>query len=300
MFRNRIRFFNKLSQDCFSTSRFQMLAQLHIRQLHINESNAYKGAVVNHRENVINTEIQHLEKFGSDWWDPKGSLRALHSMNMIRVPFIRDGLIATNKVSPNLIDSDHVLGGLNILEVGCGGGILTEQLGRLHANVTGIDLSDKLIQVARNHLENESNDLLKQVQYKIEPIDVHARYNQDVYDAVIVSEVIEHVDEKANFLTACTNTLKPGGSIFITTFNKTFLSLLGGVLAAEYILCIVPEGTHDWNKFIPPIEGQRILESANCSVVLVNGFFYEFWKNQWKWIPSTTFSYAMQAIKIES
>lgn len=208
-----------------------MLAQLHIRQLHINESNAYKGAVVNHRENVINTEIQHLEKFGSDWWDPKGSLRALHSMNMIRyilffifrkypiqkfyinqiiirVPFIRDGLIATNKVSPNLIDSDHVLGGLNILEVGCGGGILTEQLGRLHANVTGIDLSDKLIQVARNHLENESNDLLKQVQYKIEPIDVHARYNQDVYDAVIVSEVIEHVDEKANFLTACTNTLK--------------------------------------------------------------------------------------------
>lgn len=133
---------------------------------------------------------------------------------------------------------------------------------RLHANVVAIDPSNILIQTAQDHLKKfyKNNDLNLRVEYHTETIEEHNSRTETKYDAVVVSEVLEHVDDKESFLKACTAPLLPGGSIFITTFNKTTLAWLGGIVFAEYLLNMIPKGTHDWNKFISPIETQRLLE----------------------------------------
>lgn len=129
-----------------------------------------------------------------------------------------------------------------------------------------IDPSTELIETARNHLQTypPNDQLSKRIDYRNETIENHILKTNTKYDAVVVSEVLEHVDDKAEFLKLCTDPLSSGGSIFITTFNKTNLAWLGGIVFAEYLLNIIPRGTHDWNKFIPPVETQRILEQCNC------------------------------------
>lgn len=135
-------------------------------------------------------------------------------------------------------------------------------MARIHANVVAIDPSEVLIKTARDHLSNypPDSDLVKRIDYRSETIEEHISGTDTNYDAVVVSEVLEHVDDKESFLKLCTTPLSPGGSIFITTFNKTNLAWIGGIVFAEYLLRIIPEGTHDWNKFISPLETQRILE----------------------------------------
>lgn len=138
-------------------------------------------------------------------------------------------------------------------------------MARIHANVVAIDPSDVLIQTARDHLQKypASNNLSSRIEYRTETIEQHNSQLDTQYDAVVVSEVLEHVDDKKSFLQSCTKSLLPGGSIFITTFNKTPISWIGGIVFAEYILKVIPQGTHDWNKFITPIDTQRLLEQCN-------------------------------------
>jgi len=154
------------------------------------------------------------------------------------------------------------LDGQRLLEVGCGAGLLSEQLGRLGAQVTGIDLGEVLINKARSHLADCSPELCSKVEYKLEPIEQHAKTNGELYNAVIVSEVLEHVDDKVPFLEACVRTLKPGGSIFITTMNKTLPMWISGVALGEYVLKLAPKGTHHWDKMIAPLDVQRILDTS--------------------------------------
>ncbi|KAM7352829.1 ubiquinone biosynthesis protein COQ3, mitochondrial [Cochliomyia hominivorax] len=245
-------------------------------------------------------EIQHHGNKAKYWWDLNGPMKALHALNAIRVPFIRDGLVARGNISGDLINTCHVLKDQCILDVGCGGGVLTEQLARLGAKVTGIDLGEELIRVAREHLSQEGNPkLCDLIEYKIEPLEVHVKDKQNYYDAVVVSEVLEHVEDKITLLTACVQCLKPGGSLFITTLNKTIPMWLGGVLLGEYVLNIAPKGTHHWNKMISPLEVQRILDTMGCHTVVVNGSTYDFWNNTWRWINTTDMCYALQAVKTE-
>lgn len=242
-------------------------------------------------------EVRHHENHASEWWNQNGTMGALHALNEIRVPFIRDGIVSRGTVKPGYVNTTKVLLGQNILEVGCGGGLLTEQLARLGAQVTGIDLGEKLIEAARDHLKCSSPELASKVMYKMEPVDQHAKANCESYDAVIVSEVLEHVDDKVALLEASVRTLKPGGSIFITTLNKTIPSWFGGVILSEYVLNLVPKGTHHWDKMISPLDVQRILDTMNCQTVLVNGSTYDFWNNTWRWINNTQMCYALQAVK---
>ncbi|XP_017082539.1 ubiquinone biosynthesis O-methyltransferase, mitochondrial isoform X2 [Drosophila eugracilis] len=242
-------------------------------------------------------EVRHHENHASEWWNQNGTMGALHALNEIRVPFIRDGIVSRGTVKPGYVNTTRVLRGQNILEVGCGGGLLTEQLARLGAQVTGIDLGEKLIEAARDHLNLSSPELATNVVYKMEPVDQHAKSNCECYDAVIVSEVLEHVDDKVALLEASVRTLKPGGSIFITTLNKTIPSWFGGVILSEYVLHLVPKGTHHWDKMISPLDVQRILDTMNCQTVLVNGSTYDFWSNTWRWINNTQMCYALQAVK---
>ncbi|XP_037960868.1 ubiquinone biosynthesis O-methyltransferase [Teleopsis dalmanni] len=264
---------------------------------------SYRNPLVRNFNNVqaqkldTEKEVAHHGNLADTWWNVDGPMRALHAMNTIRVPFIRDGLLARGDISSELINTANVLKNQKILDVGCGGGILSEQLARLGAFVTGIDLGEELIKEAKNHLHKHSTELSKRIEYKVEDIAVHAQTHSDNYDAVILSEVLEHVSDKAAMLTSSVHALKPGGSLFITTINKTVPMWIGSILLGEYVLKIAPKGTHHWDKMASPIEVQRILDALNCYTVVINGSTYDFWSNTWRWINSTNLCFAIQAVK---
>lgn len=219
-------------------------------------------------------------------------MKGLHALNQIRVPFIREQLIATRVIDEEKINKTDVFRGLNCLEVGCGAGVLTEALARLKANVVGLEPSEKLIETAKNHASKE----LK-IKYICSTIEVHSLECKDFYDFIVCSEVLEHIVDKKSFLRAIIESLKPGGSLFVTTFNKTAASWLGGVIIAEYFLKILPQNTHDWNQFITPAELENMLKELNCQTVLIHGFRYEFWSNIMKWQKNTSINYALHALK---
>lgn len=217
-------------------------------------------------------------------------MKGLHALNSLRVPLIREGLISTGKVTPDKINKPNVLEGLKCIEIGCGAGILTEALARLKAEIVGIDLSSELIEVAKNHASE--NLKINYMCKAIENVDL-----KNHFDAVIISEVLEHIDDKKSFLKASIETLKPGGSIFITTFNKTPASFIGGIIAAEFILNLLPKHTHEWDKFIDPLSLQKILLDNDCQTLLIHGFNYNFINDTMNWQKNVDINYALHAIK---
>lgn len=238
-------------------------------------------------------EIDHHGKLSEIWWDVNGEIKALHSFNPLRVQLIRDAIINT---SSNEIHTGGSLKGINILDVGCGGGILSEPLARIGATVTGIDASPELINVAKTHAKLDQN-IAGKLTYLNTSIEDHCKSNQLMYDVVVASEILEHVADQELFLKCCSGTLKPGGSILITTLNKTLFSWLGGIVIAEYICQLVPRATHDWKKFISPKNTQSLLEKCGCRTKLIHGIFYNPLKNEWCWSNSTSILYAIHAVK---
>ncbi|XP_035809151.1 ubiquinone biosynthesis O-methyltransferase, mitochondrial isoform X2 [Amphiprion ocellaris] len=198
------------------------------------------------------------------------------------------------------------LAGLRILDVGCGGGLLTEPLGRLGAKVLGIDPVENSIGTAQLHSSYDP-DLREQVSYQVctlEDLSGEEEGGKEEqgaaqFDAVVASEVVEHLADLETFAFCCSSVLKPGGSLFITTINKTNLSYALGIIVAEQILRIVPSGTHDWEKFISPEELERLLESNGFSVQSVQGMLYNPLSGAWSWTNSTAINYALHAVKLE-
>ncbi|XP_053678153.1 ubiquinone biosynthesis O-methyltransferase, mitochondrial-like [Anopheles nili] len=247
--------------------------------------------------NVDEKEMEQFTRHSAEWWHPHGPARGLLAMNAIRVPLIRDGLIAAGAVEKRRIFRPNVLEKVNILEVGCGGGFLTEALARLRANVVGIDPCEELIKVAIEHAKKSTTMEQNHIQYKVETIEQHASKHGERYDAVIASEVLDHINDKELFIKQCLDALKPGGSIFISTISRTVPAWVGIIFAGEQILKLIPEGSHEWHKFITPQEVERILCRYNCNTVLVRGMFYQFWSNQWSWTENTDMHYALHALK---
>ena len=247
---------------------------------------------------VDEAELKFFGRHSSLWWDVNGPWKIMHSENKIRVTFIRDGLINSGLVQANWINEPDVLKGMNILDVGCGAGILTEALGKLGANVIGIDPSEEMIQEAIKHAKGQ----LPNIKYACGVIEEYAINNAEKYDAVVASEVIEHVpvEHQKKFLHECTKCLKPNGSIFITTPNRTFFSWLFVKLIGEYIIKILPIGTHDWNNFISPEDVTKILNEQNCETVLVHGVWLNIWNRAVSFIGYNGIHYALQAVKRES
>lgn len=229
----------------------------------------------------------------NDWWDPNGHLFLLHQFNRNRIQFVRDGLANTGIIKG---DTNLPLKGTKILDVGCGGGILSEPLARIGAEVTGIDTSLQLIDVAKKHALLDS-DLLGKLNYVQTTVENFEKENKEKYDAVVASEVIEHVIDPQLFLKCCSAIVKPGGSLFITTPNRTLLSWLSVIIAAEYILKYIPMGTHEWNKFISPEEVQRLLEIYGLKTKLIHGLIYNPLKHEWIWSSNTSMFYALHAFK---
>ncbi|CAH2249395.1 hexaprenyldihydroxybenzoate methyltransferase, mitochondrial [Pelobates cultripes] len=237
-------------------------------------------------------EMKKFQAWSSKWWDEEGVYSPLHAMNEIRVPFIRDILMSKDYSH----DVGCPLAGVTLLDVGCGGGILSEPLGRLGATVTGIDPLEDNIKTAELHKSYDPT-LEHMIQYRSCSLEDIVDENKQYFDAVVASEVIEHVVDKELFIQNCFHLLKPGGSLIITTINKTKLSYALGIVVAEKIMGLVPEGTHDWEKFISPEELERILESNGYVVETLRGMLYNPLSGSWSWIEDTSINYAIHAVK---
>jgi 2-polyprenyl-6-hydroxyphenyl methylase/3-demethylubiquinone-9 3-methyltransferase len=213
------------------------------------------------KSSIDAADVQKFEALGAKWWDENGSMKPLHQMNPVRLRYIRDQACA-------LLDCAD-LSGLKILDVGCGGGILTEPLARQGAKVTGIDAGAANIAAAKTHA--------KKMELKI---DYRATTAEDLaasgaqFDIVTALEIVEHVTDPAEFLKDCARMVKPGGVMFVSTLNRTVTSFALGIVAAEYLLRLLPPGTHDWRKFMKPSEIAAPMEKAGMSVQDIAGLIY--------------------------
>ena len=220
---------------------------------------------------VNKKEIEKFSNMAAEWWDPEGKFKPLHKFNPIRIKYIKENIIAQfqlkNKVKPLL--------GVNILDIGCGGGLLSEPMCRMGANVTGIDASKKNISIAKLHAKKNKlkiNYLCSSPEKII---------NQKKFDVILNMEIIEHVDDVQLFLKSCSSLLKKNGLMFVATINKTFKSYLFAIVGAEYVLRWLPVGTHDWEKFVKPNNLQEILQKYKLSLKKLDGVNFNIIKNEW-------------------
>ena len=205
--------------------------------------------------NVDAAEIQKFSELAHRWWDPNSEFRPLHEINPLRLKWI-DGMAA--------------IAGKKVLDIGCGGGILAEAMAGLGAEVTGIDLSEKALKVARLHLLESG----QKVDYRLIAAEDLAAEMAQQFDVVTCMEMLEHVPDPASIVTACAKLVKPGGWVFFSTLNRNAKSYLLAVIGAEYILNLLPRGTHDYAKFIQPAELARMAREAGLEVSELTGMSY--------------------------
>lgn len=230
-------------------------------------------------------EIKKFANLSTKWWDYNGPFKQLHKMNRIRVAYIKDVLQQQKLIS------SKVFNGLNVLDIGCGGGILSVALSRLGANVTGLDAAASNISVAKHYAE-ENDHQINYVQSTAE--DFITKNN--TYDVVCALEIIEHIADIRLFLQSIIQLTKRGGVIFISTFNKTCKSYLQGVLLAEYVLRMVSIGTHNWNKFIEPSTIVEYLK--NCELLDMQGIKFNPFIGEWHFDSRIDVNYIMALKKI--
>ena len=215
---------------------------------------------------VDREEIAKFTAMAESWWDPTGKFRPLHRLNPVRVGYIRDRLAA--KLGRDPLEP-RPLAGLSLLDIGCGGGLLTEPMARLGAEVTGIDAAERNIQIARLHAEHMG---LKITYLPCAAEDL-VRTGQR-FDAVLAMEVIEHVADIDAFITAADRLLKPDGLLFVATLNRTANSFALAIVGVEYVLRWLPRGTHDWRKFVRPSELAKALRPRNLAIKELTGVSY--------------------------
>ncbi len=229
-------------------------------------------------------EVQHFESLSHTWWDETGPFQALHELNSTRISFIRDHI--TNHFSLSR-DQSQPLKGLRLLDVGCGGGLLSEPMCRLGAQVIGVDAAPQNIQIAQTHAQQ--HDL--NIDYR----DIAVEELNETFDVVLCMEVIEHVPSVEDLITSCCKLVKPNGLIFLSTLNRTPKSFLFGIVAAEYILRWVPKGTHHWEKFVRPSELKRYLKQNNFSISDKKGVRYNLLHKAWEICSDDSVNYMICA-----
>jgi polyprenyldihydroxybenzoate methyltransferase/3-demethylubiquinol 3-O-methyltransferase len=251
-----------------------------------------RSVAMNAASSVDENDVTRFGRLSAEWWDERGAFKPLHALNQARVPWIKDTLSATT--------ANHSLTGLSLLDVGCGAGVLSEPLARLGANVTGLDAGEDALDVAMVRARLDPDLLAAKIKYECTSVEQFLATDATragAFDAIVASEVLEHVASLETFLDACVQLAKPGAPLFFTTLNRTMLSRVLAIWMAENVLGVVPRGVHDWNKFIPPDDLAAMLEARNCSVRLVNGLCYNPLMNKWSWVADTSVNYALMARK---
>jgi len=206
----------------------------------------------------INVDLNEVEKFNKiahKWWDPSSEFKPLHDINPLRVNYINDLFPLNEK---------------NILDVGCGGGILAESMARLGGNVTGIDQSEIAIKIAKLHAKE--NNL--SIDYKLLNIEDFLKKDTSKFDVITCLEMIEHVPDPASIITSCAKKLKKNGRLYVSTINRNLKAFLFAIVGAEYILNLLPKGTHRYDKFIKPSEVKSWANSLNMNISNITGMTY--------------------------
>ena len=233
-------------------------------------------------------EIQKFSKLADEWWDVNGKFKPLHMFNPIRIEYILSEIskhFTINKSKGNFLEN------LQSLDIGCGGGLISEPMARLGGSVTGIDAAEKNIKVASMHSKknnlninylNKSPEQLKE---------------KEKFDIILNLEIVEHVENLDLYLQSCYNLLKKNGLMFTATINRTFTSYIKAIIGAEYVLRWLPIGTHDWNKFIKPEELQKMLNEKNFITNDVSGLEFNPIYRKWKKSDNLSVNYIVCSLK---
>jgi len=232
-------------------------------------------------------EIEKFSRIAEEWWNPEGKFKPLHKFNPIRISYIRDNIINSFKLQ----NKKYPLKKVKILDIGCGGGLLTEPMYKLGANVVGIDASDKNIQVAKLHAK-KNNLKIKYFCSSPENLNINSKF-----DVILNMEIIEHVEDVEFFLKSCSKLLKKNGIMFVATLNKTLKSYVFAIVGAEYILRWLPIGTHEWDKFIKPNDLINILKKYDLKLDALDGMKFNLIKDEWKISNDKSVNYIGMFIK---
>ncbi len=236
-------------------------------------------------------EIEHFSAMADTWWDPNGPFKPLHRLNPTRIKFVRDQICDHFSRDPY---EEAPLKGLRILDIGCGGGLLSEPITRLGADVVGADAAEKNIKTARIHAEKM--DL--KIDYRHITAEELAEAGEK-FDVILNMEVIEHVADISSFLTACHQLLKDDGCMTLSTINRNIKSWAMAIAGAEYILRWLPVGTHDWNKFLKPSELADYALNTGFSIKIISGMVYNPFTTDWS-LDSHDFSVNYLALAVKS
>ena len=233
-------------------------------------------------------EIQKFSKLADEWWDVNGKFKPLHMFNPIRIEYITEKIKHHFKINSN---KTNFLNGLEILDIGCGGGLISEPMARLGGKVTGIDASEKNIQVAKIHS--------KKSKLKINYINKSPEQLENIkkFDIILNLEIVEHVDNVSLYIKSCHDLLKKDGLMFTATLNRSFISYFKAIIGAEYILRWLPIGTHDWNKFLKPEELEELLKNQKFSTIDIKGLGFNPILNKWKKTDNLSVNYIISSSK---
>ena len=234
-------------------------------------------------------EIQKFSKLADEWWDAKGKFKPLHMFNPVRIEYITEKIKSHFNLSDDL--SNNFLQGKKILDIGCGGGLISEPLARLGGSITGIDASKKNIEVAKLHAK-KSNLKINYQDKSPEQLD-----STEKFDIILNLEIIEHVENVDLYLKSCSNLIKKGGLMFTATLNRTATSYIKAIVGAEYVLRWLPIGTHDWNKFIKPEELEKMLGDKKFKTVDIKGLELNPFLMKWKKSRNLSVNYIICSTK---
>ena len=238
--------------------------------------------------NTINKEeIEKFSNMAEEWWDPNGKFKPLHKFNPVRIDYLKKSIVKEFNIKKTNKPFKH----LEILDIGCGGGLLTEPFCRLGGKVTGIDASKKNINIAKIHAKK--NDLkINYICSSPENLDLKKKY-----DVILNMEIVEHVEDVSLFLKSCTELLKKNGIMFVATLNKPLKSYIFAIIGAEYILRWLPIGTHEWEKFVKPDELTSILEKNKLKLDRIDGMNFNVLTNEWSVGKDKSVNYIAKFIK---
>ena len=240
-----------------------------------------------HASSVDRAEVERFSRHATDWWDPRGPMAALHKFNPVRLGYIRDQATAQFGRDPRKLDC---LKGLRMLDIGCGGGILSEPLARLGAEMVGADPSEDNIAAARAHAEGAGVT----VDYRSTTAEDLAAAKER-FDVVLAMEVVEHVTDVDSFISTCAAMVKPGGLMIVATLNRTLKSFALAIVGAEYVLRWLPRGTHQWDKFVKPEELESAIERDGLQVTGERGVIYNPFADRWQLSSDMDVNYMLVA-----
>ena len=237
---------------------------------------------------VNKKEIEKFSKMAAEWWNPKGKFKPLHKFNPIRIKYIRDNIVSNFELN----GTSKPLKKIDILDIGCGGGLLSEPMNRLGANVTGIDASTNNIKIAKLHAKKNKLNI-NYICTSPEKLKIKKKF-----DVILNMEIVEHVEDIDFFLESCSKLLKKNGLMFVATINKTFKSYIFAIVGAEYVLRWLPIGTHEWEKFVKPEELQEIQKKNKLVLNKLDGMQFNIIKDEWRISKDTSVNYITKFIKI--